>query len=395
MDIKGYADRASEPPCAFIGTDRQGITEFDSAFLRSLTEEALLRNWQLIELELFDGNPPHGVKLDGVFTRSIPDSPRVKELKQFTHRIIRIGSAPHPDDHVIPAVLPDLIAQGRLAAGHFAERGFTNLGFVGRKPWSLWENLFIGVKNGAEERGMKVELLSLPQLPPSDKSTATPAYKLFTDWIQNVPKPLALVCPTDGFAARLCAWVRSVGVRVPTDVAVLGSGNNPAVCERSFPRLSSIGTAEDRRAVAACELMTNLIAGKKLPRKPIMIPPSGITVRESTDVLAAVDHYASEALNYIWANIAKNLSVDDVADHVGIHRRKLERIFHTEFGRGVNAELHRRRLEKCCELLRKTELTVAGIAAMTGFRSDDYLYRTFRRTFKATPIKWRKEHQEV
>lgn len=394
MNIVGYAGRTTESPSAFIGTDRQGMSEFDSAFLRVLTEEAVRRNWQLIELELFDGIPPHGVKLDGIFTRSIPDSQRVKELKQFTHRLIRIGSVPHPDDHVLPAILPDLIAQGRLAANHFAERGFFRLGFVGRRPWGIWENLYIGVQNGARERGMAVELLSLPAFSPTEQGTINSAFAPFTDWVQKVPKPLALICTSDPFAARFCAWARSVGVRVPTDLAMLGNGNNPTVCERCLPRISSIGTAEDQRAIVACELMAELLAGKKPPQEPIMIPPSGITVRESTDVLAAVDPDVSEALRYIWANIAKNLSVDAVADHVGIHRRKLERAFRTAFGRGVNAELHRRRLEKSAELLRGTELTVADISTMTGFRSDDYFYRAFRRAYKTTPIQWRKSHRD-
>ena len=391
--IAAQVARTTEPPSAYIGTDRQDMTEFDSTFLRSLTEEAVCRNWQLIELEHFDGNPPHGIKLDGIITRSIPNSPRVMELQQFSHRLLRIGSASHPDDHLLPAVLPDLIAQGHLAADHFAERGFLHIGFVGRKPWSIWENLFIGIQDEARERGMDVDLLSMPAFLQADKSAATPAYERFVDWIRKVPKPLALVCPSDGLAARFCAWVRSVGLQVPTDVAILGNGNNPAICERSFPRLSSIGTAEDQRGIAACELMANLLAGEKPPREAVMIPPSGITVRESTDVLAAVDPAVSEALRFIWANIAKSLSVEEVARHTGLHRRTLERAFRMSFGRGVNAELHRRRLEKCCELLRHTEMTVTEIATMTGFRSDDYLYRTFRRSFGATPIQWRNEHQ--
>ena len=388
-----HAARTTEPPSAYIGTDRQDMSEFDSAFLRVLTEEAVCRNWQLIELEHFDGNPPHGIKLDGIITRSIPNSPRVMELQQFSHRLLRIGSASHPDDHLLPAVLPDLIAQGHLAADHFAERGFLHIGFVGRKPWSIWENLFIGIQDEARERGMDVDLLSMPAFLQADKSAATPAYERFVDWIRKVPKPLALVCPSDGLAARFCAWVRSVGLQVPTDVAILGNGNNPAICERSFPRLSSIGTAEDQRGIAACELMANLLAGEKPPREAVMIPPSGITVRESTDVLATVDPAVSEALRYMWANIAKNLSVDDVALHTGLHRRTLERAFRTAFGRGVNAELHRRRLEKGAELLHNTELAVTEISEKTGFRSDDYFYRAFRSAFGATPSQWRKANQ--
>lgn len=392
-NIAGYAGRTTETPSAFIGTDREGMTGFDSAFAQALTKEAVHRNWQLIELQFFDGNPPEGVNLDGVFTRSIPGTERVKQLRSFTGNLIRIGSAPHPEDHVLPAVLPDLVAQGRLAANHFAERGFFHLGFVGRRPWSINEDLYIGVQKGVEERGMEVELLSLPAIPTHGRSGTTIAFEMFTEWIQRVPKPLGLVCPSDGFAARFCAWARSAGIRVPTDVAMLGNGDNPAVCERSLPRISSIGTSEYERGVAACELMADLLAGKKAPQKAVMIPPSGITVRESTDVLAAVDPVVANALLYMWPNIATDLSVDDISEHVGIHRRKLERAFRAELGRGVNAELLRRRLETSGDLLSDTDLTVTDIALLAGFRSQDYFYRAFRRAFGSTPTQWRKKHQ--
>ncbi len=388
----GYASRTAEPPAAVIGTDKHGMADFDPAFLRALTDEALRRNWQLIELLFFGDRPPEGVEIDGIFTRSIPDSDRVKKLKSFTKHLVRIGSAPHPLDRSLPAVLPDLEAQGRLAANHFAERGFFRLGFVGRRPWSIYKNLYLGVKKGAEERGMAVELLSLPAFSPAHQDGNTFAFQKFTEWVRQVPKPLGLVCPSDPFAARFCAWARSVGVRAPTDVAILGNGNNPAVCERSLPRLSSIDVSEYERGVAACELMADLLAGKKPPRKAVMIPPSGITVRESTDVLAAVDPVVANALLYMWQHVSKDLSVDDIADHVGVHRRKLERAFRSELNRGVNAELLRRRLEKSGELLCETDLTVTEISAITGFRSDDYFYRAFRRAFGATPLQWRKTH---
>jgi LacI family transcriptional regulator len=389
-NILGSAGRAAEVPSVFIGTDMQGMTEFDPVFMRVLTEEAVRRNWQLIELELFDGCPPLGITIDGVFTRSIPDSDRVKQLRQFTNRLVRIGSAPHPDDATLPAVLPDLIAQGRLAARHFAERGFMNLGFVGRKPWSLWENLYLGVVAGAKERGISVELLSLPAFSATTKGSSSNVFSPFTGWIQTVSKPLALICTSDAFAARFCAWARSVGVKVPTELAILGNGNNPAVCERCLPRISSIDTAETQRGIAACDLMATLLAGKKQPRQATLIPPSGIVVRESTDILATIDPLVAEALHFMWRNFARNLSVDDIATHTGVHRRKLERTFRAAFGRGVNAELRRRRLEKSTELLAHTELTATEISAMTGFLSDDYFYRTFRRTFGVTPIQWRK-----
>ena len=85
------------------------------------------------------------------------------------------------------------------------------------------------------------------------------------------------------------------------------------------------------------------------------------------------------------------LSVDDVAEEVGVSRRSLERGFRQQLGRGVNEELRRKRLERCCELLLDTDLPLSEIVSMVGLRSKAYLHRAFLKAYGVTPGHYRKK----
>jgi len=57
--------------------------------------------------------------------------------------------------------------------------------------------------------------------------------------------------------------------------------------------------------------------------------------------------------------------------------------------RGINAELRRKRLERCCELLHSTDISIPDLAPMIGFRSGDYLRASFKQAYGVTPRKYR------
>ena len=51
-------------------------------------------------------------------------------------------------------------------------------------------------------------------------------------------------------------------------------------------------------------------------------------------------------MKFMWDHLSKNIGVDDIAREAGVSRRKLERAFREDLGRGINHELLRRRLER-------------------------------------------------
>lgn len=137
------------------------------------------------------------------------------------------------------------------------------------------------------------------------------------------------------------------------------------------------------------EPLEGLMAGRAAPAKPILIPPTGVVTRRSTDVLALPDVDTARALRHMWEHLAEPLGVRDIADAVAMSRRKLERHFRAHLGRSVNEELNRKRIERSRELLTGTKLSANDIARQVGFRTETYFFRIFRQAMGTTPKKYR------
>ncbi len=117
----------------------------------------------------------------------------------------------------------------------------------------------------------------------------------------------------------------------------------------------------------------------------------GIVTRLSTDILA-LDHVeVAKALRYIWSHFAdRTLSVEQVASQTTLTSRGLRKAFQRTLHRTIHQEIMRVRMEKVTELLKDTRLSVAGIAARTGFASDNNLFVAFRRYHRVSPGDFRK-----
>lgn len=355
---------------------------------------ALVRKlgWRPLDLEFYPGAlPPYD--LQGALIKCWPDDPVVGKLRKCGCRVVRFGSVFYETTDV-PVVVEDQQAAGRLAAEHFAERNFRHVGFIGYGDMHIVRPLYEAFRSRAVDLGCECHLLVFRQLTLretrlswNDKTRLRDAE--MKEWLRKVPKPLGLLGFSDGLAGRMCVAAIEAGLKVPGEVAVLGHGNQESICESAPVRLSSVDPDFDRYAESGVRLLQDLMDGKPAPDGPVLVPPSGVAVRESTDVLAASDPAVIRALHYIWENISRPMSVDDIASAVSVQRRKLERCFHDQLGRGINAELRRRRLERCCELLRTTNISVTDLASMMGFTNKDYFHALFRREYGVTPRKYR------
>jgi len=158
-----------------------------------------------------------------------------------------------------------------------------------------------------------------------------------------------------------------------------------------MPTLSTIMLNEKGRIHAACDILDSMMAGACAPKSPIMIPPAGVIERESTNVLATPDRAVATALRYMWDHIDLDLSVESIGEAVGMSSRQLARHFKQALGRTITEELRRKRLHDLKVLLRSTNIPIAELAPMVGFRSTTYLHHTFREAFGITPLQYRRK----
>jgi LacI family transcriptional regulator len=375
-------------PVVIVSTKFRELTE---PTRDAIVEQALKFEWNLLDLNFTRDEIPPGLSPSGALVSALPTDPLVKRLRRMGCPVVRLGMLPHPLDARVPAVLLDWTAAGRLAATHFAERGLRNFGCVDLQANTLYEPLYEGLRQGADELGCVCHAFQLPREEPGESRAHLYARRAraLGAWLATMPRPIAILGGLDWKTGSLCAMCLREGFAVPEDVVLLGCGNIASVCEMAPVALSSIDFGHADYGRQAALLLRRLMQGVAAPPARVVIPPARIVVRRSSDVLAVGDPKVAHAMRFLWDHLDQNLGVDDVAAEVALSRRGLERRFHEHLGRGVNAELRRKRLERCCELLRTTNEPIADLMPKLGFRSAGYLHRTFRKAFGMTLRQWR------
>ncbi|MCX7935340.1 MAG: substrate-binding domain-containing protein, partial [Planctomycetota bacterium] len=210
------------------------------------------------------------------------------------------------------------------------------------------------------------------------------------DWLRALGRPAGILAANDVRARKLLDICQSAGIKVPEDVAIVGVDNDPLICLTARPTLSSIALPFERIGYEAAELLDRMMHGEALPEKPIVFPPLGVMARDSTDIVAIEDLVVSRALYFLRQHADKDISMDDVANALGVNRRTLERRFAKQVGRSLHQELTRLRIEISRRLLSETDLPMPDVARRSGLTSATQLSVIFRRETGWTPREYRR-----
>ncbi|HYP17151.1 MAG TPA: DNA-binding transcriptional regulator [Opitutus sp.] len=284
-----------------------------------------------------------------------------------------------------PWVKSDDIAIARLAAQHFLERGFRDFAFCGdrRFSWSTRRGEQFGLLIRGVSRECHVFELSREGLSPDEEVDD------IAEWLVKLPKPVAVFACYDNRGQQVLEACRRAGIAVPEEVAVLGVDNDEVLCVLSPPPLSSVTLNPRRTGWTAASLLGLMMNGERLPAEAHLIPPVGITTRQSSDVLAVADPKIASALRYIREHACEGIQVSDVLRHCPMARRALEMRFRKLLGRTPRQEILRVQLNRVKELLVGTELPVWEIAERTGF-DPEYLSVVFKQSAGMAPSEYRK-----
>lgn len=99
--------------------------------------------------------------------------------------------------------------------------------------------------------------------------------------------------------------------------------------------------------------------------------------------------------DYVIENIARCITVDEIAAAFHYHPKYLTTLVKQETGMTLTAYILSVRLECVCELLSKTQYSIANIITMCGFRNDTYFYRVFKQEMGMTPVQYRSRYEKA
>ena len=100
---------------------------------------------------------------------------------------------------------------------------------------------------------------------------------------------------------------------------------------------------------------------------------------------------------YVRQNYAERITITRATQIVHMSQAQFMKVFKKVSGMTFNAHLRRVRTMNALGLLRETDLSIAEIAAKTGFSDQSYFDRRFRQTFGKSPREWRRslDHDQV
>ena len=287
----------------------------------------------------------------------------------------------------VPNFISDNIGAGQMAAQHLLSLGLRHLAYCGYHGVSWSEEREEGFTQRAADQGSELHIYR--QLRSRQKRQRGNERQILVDWLKSLPKPVGIMAANDDRGQEVIEACRTVGILVPDEAAVIGVDNDEIICEQANPPLSSIVRNYEKAGYEAAELLYRSIAGENISDKSVVIRPTKVVSRQSTDVLAIEDPEVAEAVRFIRQVAARPLAVQDVLETVAISRRRLDQKFCRILGHPIHREITLARIERITRLLLETNRSVTQIAYDLGFHGPDHIGRYFRRHKGISPTDYR------
>lgn len=304
--------------------------------------------------------------------------------------IVVVDSNANPSMHHtsrVANIIADSTAIEHLAAEHYSSRGIKHFAIVGELKESRRKPLYSGGDRSIWCAG-GARLAYLSYL--SHKQPWAMERDALANWLVQLPKPIGILASDDERGLQVLDACRNARLSVPNEVAVMGIGNDELICSLADPPLSSVAINAVHGGFRAALFLDRLMQNSVQTPQELVVHPSGVILRSSTDIDISHDSDVSAARSVISRHSSQKLSIKDLAKSIGISRRTLEQKFRRNIGRTILEEIQEVRLTRAKHILKETELPVAEVAASSGYSSVSYFVKLFAKQIGLTPAKYRK-----
>jgi LacI family transcriptional regulator len=342
-------------------------------------------------------------RFDGILAR-ISDTATAKLIRPMGKHVINL-LAP-PTKLPCPELGLDHVAIGKLAAEYLIGKGYKRFGFVGitkanssGRPTSsnsagigggilsrsclLRERGFARVIGDA---GYPCEKLVLEL----NRLVRKPQQQRLIHWLRSLEKPAGVLAFSDDIGLLVLHVCRQIGILIPSDLAVVGVGNDELSCNLGLPPLTSIDTNGSELGYEAARLLDTLMHGGKMSAVKRLIAPRQIVSRGSTEAFGSSDNVVLEAISFIQKAACRGINVEDVCHQLSVSRTLLNQRFRAEINRTVLEVIQQIRIDQVKKLLESDGLPLKSIAIDCGFSSVQYMTRLFHQITGQTPAAYRK-----
>ena len=317
------------------------------------------------------------------------DETLCQTLRKFSCPVVSISST--LEDLPFPAFDVNNTVVGELACDYFLNLSYSNFAFFGSSVAGFSRQREQSFARALAREGFDLDIshANYTLRPPYDHYLPG-AEEETRRWLTSLPKPVAILCSNDEHARILSFLCQASAIPIPEEVALLGVDNDETICSLSSPPISSVDNPAEEIGFRAASALDSLLLGEKDIPERVSVPPIQIIERRSTERFATENPLARKAIGYIERNLKRNsLSIPDIADSLGVSRRRLERTVTSSLGLSALEIIHRYRTRKAQQLLRETDLSVETIASQCGFSNHRRLAIVFKAVTGLTPTGFR------
>lgn len=290
----------------------------------------------------------------------------------------------------IPNITADYKKMGEMVAERFVARGFREFAFFGNNGMCWSDGRRDGFCAYLEELGYgdRVHVYT-------GKRALSPWYFRLDEvreWLLSLPKPVGVFACDDNQAAKVAEACKTLGLRIPYDVAIVGVDNDEILCNMSDPPISSIDVDIEKGGYEAAAMAVRMIQDPSYEGEDIILHPLHIITRESSNLITTKDEQVHQALTFIHSNVTHKILVKDVLEHVPLSRRLLEQRFLKATGKTIYQYISELRVDHFGRLLLETDEPIANLAARMDEPDPKSLSHRFKEIKGCTPSAYRKKN---
>ena len=339
-------------------------------------------------------------------TSIIPNSPKVLETGSYDGIIARVGTnfnkmAEHKKIPLVnvwqnspvkkvTSVFSNSYEAGTIAAEHLLGRGLRRFGFLGFKRDKADFQQLDGYMETLKSTGYQSSIFKFNRSVIEGNAEGWEKFIFqLKNWVKGLQPPVGIHATSDINCRYLIEICKSLELKIPHDLAIVGSGNEPLICNSPYPSITSIDKNFEEVGYQAAKLLDEMMISGKSSKVAKYCQPQGIVPRQSTDSYASDHPKVALALRYIAESANRRIKVNDVANAVATNRRTLERKFREFTGRTISQEILRMRIERAKRLMMESDLSFKELSAELGYRNSDHFYKSFLRAEGQTPSSFR------
>ncbi len=184
-------------------------------------------------------------------------------------------------------------------------------------------------------------------------------------------------------------WVCLYGSKVPQMLKILGiSEENPVFpwedCPELLEEMTSYISILDKNSPSF--EFDQCICGNRLFKLLFKYCEHELSMQQPSKLK---EDYIQRAIKYIEYNYTRRITVNDIAEHLGLNRTYFAGLFKSFTKQSPQEFLLKRRIEKACDFLKNPNSTVASVAYSLGYEPRAFI-RLFKNVMGIPPSEYRK-----